>query len=87
VGDPATFDSTPNPFGISPGQTVNTEYQHIAWYFDSLAEGSKIPLDSLMMGGRSTLIPQWHAAYEKFGPNGTHVARWGQIPNYYPPSG
>jgi hypothetical protein len=81
VGAPVTFDGTPNPFGIAAGQTVNTQHQHIAWYYSSKEEGTKIPLDSLMMGDRATLIAQWHEAYGKFEPNGSLAEQHGQIPN------
>jgi hypothetical protein len=89
IGDPATFDATPNPFGINAGQTVTTEYQHIAWYYNDQgirpgtnAKGSKIPLDSLMMGDDANFVTQWHTAYDKFGPNGSLVGQYGQLPNY-----
>jgi hypothetical protein len=82
VGNPVTFDGTPNPWGYEAGQTITSEYQHIAWYYGSKAEGSKIPLDSLMMGDNANLVSQWHTAYAQFGPNGSLTAQWGQVPNY-----
>jgi hypothetical protein len=30
----------------------------------------------------STLYDQWVQAYDQFGPNGSRVAQWGQLPNY-----
>jgi hypothetical protein len=79
ISDRVTWDGTPNPWGFTAGQTVPGRYEYIAWHFGSKGP---IPLDSLMMRDDSNFISQWHEAYQKFGPNGSLVAQWGQIPNY-----
>jgi hypothetical protein len=81
LGDPATWDGTPNPWGFTNGQTVPIRYEHVAWYFGSKGVA---PLDSLMMRDDQNYITQWHEAYDQFGPNGSKIANWGQIPNIPP---
>ena len=81
LGQATVWDGTPNPWGFARGQSVALRYEHAAWY-----HGSKgpIPLDSLMLREDAGYVSQWHEAFGKFAPNGTHVAQWGQIPNYPP---
>jgi hypothetical protein len=88
VGTNVTFDNTPNPFGYAAGSTHPATYPVIAWFYDnqglipnSNAKGSKVPLDSINMGADPTLVSQWHSAFDQFGPNGSKVPTWGQIPN------
>jgi hypothetical protein len=88
VGTNVTFDNTPNPFGYAAGSRQPATYPIIAWFYDnqglipnSNAEGSKVPLDSINMGADPTLVSQWHSAFDQFGPNGSEVPTWGQIPN------
>lgn len=78
LGSPATWDGTPNSFGFSKGQTVPIKYEHVTWYYGSKGVA---PLDSLMMRDDSSYTSQWHEAYQQFGPNGSKVANWSQIPN------
>ena len=79
IGDPVTFDGTPNPWGYAKGRTVAQRYEHVIWYFGSKGVA---PLDSMYLGADSSLREQWVEAYDQFGPNGTIVAQWGQLPNY-----
>jgi hypothetical protein len=88
IGTNVTFDNTPNPFGYAAGSRHPATYPVIAWFYDnqglipnSNAEGSKVPLDSINMGADPTLVSQWHSAFDQFGPNGSEVPTWGQIPN------
>ena len=88
VGTNVTFDNTPNPFGYAAGSRQPATYPVIAWFYDnqelipnSNAQGSKVPLDSINMGADPTLVSQWHSAFDQFGPNGSEVPTWGQIPN------
>jgi hypothetical protein len=81
LGSNATWNGTPNPWGYTNGQSVPIRYEHVAWYFGSQG---KVPLDSLMMRDDDTYQAQWHEAYTQFGPNGTQVVQWGQIPNFPP---
>jgi hypothetical protein len=79
IGDQVTYDGTPNPFGFANGDTHPVKYEEVVWYYDSKGV---VPLDSMYMGDCSTLVPQWHEAYDQFGPNGSLVGQYGQIPNY-----
>jgi hypothetical protein len=79
IGDPVTFDGTPNPWGYAKGRTVAQRYEHVVWYFGSRGVA---PLDSMYLGADSSLRDQWVQAYDQFGPNGSLVAQWGQLPNY-----
>ena len=79
IGDPVTFDGTPNPWGYAKGRTVAERYEHVVWYYGSKGVA---PLDSMYLGATSTLHDQWVQAYDQFGPNGSLVAQWGQLPNY-----
>lgn len=83
LGDTMVWPSTPvpNPFGLTAGQSFTLQYQHMAWFCSS---GGPTPMDSLYMRDQTSLMSQWHTAYTRFGPNGTDVATWGQIPNYPP---
>ena len=81
LGSNATWDGTPNPWGYTNGASVPVRYEHVAWHFGSQG---KVPLDSLMMRDDAAYQAQWHEAYTQFGPNGTQVVQWGQIPNYPP---
>ena len=79
IGDPVTFDGTPNPWGYARGQRVAQRYEHVVWYYGSKGVA---PLDSMYLGTYGSLHNQWVQAYDKFGPNGSLVAQWGQLPNY-----
>lgn len=79
LGDPVTWDGTPNPWGFAKGQVVPLRYEHAVWYFSN--KGS-VPLDSFMMRDASAYLSQWREAYGQFGPNGTKAIYWGQLPNY-----
>ena len=79
IGRPVTFDGTPNPWGYAKGQTVAQRYEHVVWYYGSKGVA---PLDSMYLGTFGTLYDQWVQAYDQFGPNGSRVAQWGQLPNY-----
>jgi hypothetical protein len=79
IGAPVTFDGTPNPWGYAKGRTVAQRYEHVVWYYGSKGVA---PLDSMYLGAASTLHDQWVQAYDQFGPNGSLVAQWGQLPNY-----
>jgi hypothetical protein len=35
----------------------------------------------MYLGTASSLYDQWVEAYDQFGPNGSLVAQWGQLPN------
>ena len=78
-GDPITWDGTPNPWGFTKGQTTPIRYEYVAWYYD---DQGVVPRDSLLMRDYRSLHTQWYEAYDQFGPNGTLVSRWGQIPDY-----
>jgi hypothetical protein len=80
IGDSQQWPTVSNPFGLSSG-TRALRYEHVAWYYGTEGE---TPLDSLSMEDALTHQAQWHEAYGQFGPNGTEVAQWGQIPNYPP---
>jgi hypothetical protein len=79
IGEPVTFDGTPNPWGYARGRTVTQRYEHVVWYY-----GSKgiAPLESMYLGAFESFRDQWIQAYDQFGPNGNLVAQWGQLPNY-----
>ena len=79
IGDPVTFDGTPNPWGYARGRTVSQRYEHVVWYYGSKGVA---PLDSMYLGTYGSLRDQWVQAYDQFGPNGSLVAQWGQLPNY-----
>ena len=79
IGDPVTFNGTPNPWGYGKGRRVAQRYEHVVWYYGSKGVA---PLDSMYLGATSSLHDQWVQAYDQFGPNGSLVARWGQVPNY-----
>jgi hypothetical protein len=79
IGDPVTFDGTPNPWGYARGRTVVQRYEHVVWYYGS--EGVA-PAESMYLGATDSLHDQWVQAYDQFGPNGSLVAQWGQLPNY-----
>jgi len=79
IGDPVTFDGTPNPWGYARGRTVAQRYEHVVWYYGSKGVA---PLESMYLSATSSLHDQWVQAYDKFGPNGSLVAQWGQLPNY-----
>ena len=75
-----------NPWGFDGGTRLQ-RYEHAAWYYatqGSLDNYDKPTLDSLMMRDNPAYRGQWHEAYEQFGPNGSRVSQWGQIPNYPP---
>lgn len=76
-GYEVTWTGIANPFGFTRGQTVPLELQHIAWYF-----GSKgvIPLNSMTIKDDSLLTDDWFSTFDRFGPNGTDAAAWGQLP-------
>jgi hypothetical protein len=80
-GDPIVWTGIENPFGFTRGQTVNLKLEHAAWYY-----GSKgvIPLNSLLIKDSPVLTDDWFPAFDRFGPNGTHSVRWGQLPNSLP---
>ena len=78
LGASVTFDGTPNPWGYANGQTVAQRYEHVVWYYGSKGDA---PLDSMYLGTASSLYDQWVEAYDQFGPNGSLVAQWGQLPN------
>jgi hypothetical protein len=75
-----------NPWGFDGGTRLQ-RYEHAAWYYatqGSLDNYDKPTLDSLMMRDNPAYRGQWSEAYEQFGPNGSRVSQWGQIPNYPP---
>jgi hypothetical protein len=78
-GYEVTWTGIRNPFGYAAGQTVPIRLQHVAWYF-----GSKgvIPLNSLIVKDDPAVKDDWFPTLDRFGPNGTAAAEWGQIPNY-----
>lgn len=78
LGASVTFDGTPNPWGYVQGQKVTQRYEHVVWYYGSKGVA---PLDSMYLGTASSLYDQWVEAYDQFGPNGSLVAQWGQLPN------
>jgi hypothetical protein len=79
IGNPVTFNGTPNPWGYARGRTVAQRYEHVVWYYGSKGVA---PLDSMYLGAYGSLRDQWIQAYDQFGPNGSRVAQWGQLPNY-----
>jgi hypothetical protein len=79
IGDPVTFDGTPNPWGYAKGRTVAQRYEHVMWYYGSKGVA---PLDSMYLSEYGSLQNQWVQAYDQFGPNGSLVAQWGQLPNH-----
>ena len=78
-GHEITWTGIRNPFGYTAGQKVPLQLEHVAWYF-----GSKgvIPLNSMTIKYDPILTDDWFPAFDRFGPNGTDAAEWGQIPNY-----
>jgi hypothetical protein len=76
-GYEVTWTGIDNPFGFTRGQTVPLELQHVTWY-----HGSKgiVPLNSMTVKDDEVLTDDWFSTFDRFGPNGTDAATWGQIP-------
>lgn len=76
-GHEVTWTGIDNPFGLTRGQRVPLELQHVTWYH---ASKGVVPLNSVTVKGDSALIEDWFPTFDRFGPNGTDAAIWGQIP-------
>ena len=74
-----TWPGFPNPFGFAAGQSVALQLEHVVWYFSS---GGVIPLNSMTMSMDPVLTDDWFRTFDRFGPNGTEAAAWGQLPSY-----
>jgi hypothetical protein len=76
-GYEVTWTGIANPFGFTRGQTAPLKLQHITWYF-----GNKgvVPLNSMTIKDDPVLTDDWFPTFDRFGPNGTDAATWGQLP-------
>lgn len=74
-----TWPGISNPFGFEAGHTVALQLEHVVWYFSNKGV---IPLNSMTMSKDPVLEDDWFPTFDRFGPNGTDVAEWGQLPNY-----
>jgi hypothetical protein len=87
LGQSTNWPAIADPFGFGANTNHALEYQHVVWNYAT--EGSsddldKMTLDSITMSDDTTYRDDWHLAFGKFGPNGTHVSQWGQLPNEAP---
>jgi hypothetical protein len=85
IGDSITYESTgvPNPWGYQAGATHGQRYEEVVWYYDTGTGRTTIqPLDSMYMKDTASLVTEWQKAYDQFGPNGSLVGQYGQLPNY-----
>ena len=73
----ATWSGVANPFGYTRGQKAVIQPQHVVWY-----HGSKgvVPLNSISFRDTPILTDDWFSIFDRFGPNGTDAAVWGQLP-------
>lgn len=78
-GHRVTWPEISNPFGFAAGQTVTLRLEHVVWYFSCKGV---IPLNSMTMSESPVLTDDWFPTFDRFGPNGTDAAAWGQLPNY-----